>query len=296
MTQTANPTRARRNFAIFSVGVIGAGWLGLAVDRAGGIDTTNGVALSNDSGTTGLAIFIAGPVLLALALYFLSRDGAGPLGLRINVPARWWLGALALYPTIVVIVVGLGLVVGAATLTGTAAPGKPALLTAIVTVFAVQVVKNLLEEFAFRGYGTRTAVALGLPGAYTPHVLVGIVWALWHLPLYLVWTSAEDLRLITSLSWPLFLPLLVLGLIAASIVYGELRVRTGSIWPGVLLHSVSNAIATPLLVNGHLGFAGAGDVFFSPVPSSLLTLVLFGLVGVFLVRRSTVDNLVPVTR
>ncbi|MBB5867228.1 hypothetical protein F4553_000607 [Allocatelliglobosispora scoriae] len=53
----------------------------------------------------------------------------------------------------------------------------------------------------------------------------------------------------------------------------------------VLLHSVSNAIVTPLLVNGHLTFTGHGDVLASPVPSSIVTMVLFTVVGVVLVRR-----------
>jgi membrane protease YdiL (CAAX protease family) len=158
-------------------------------------------------------------------------------------------------------------------------------LPAFLAVLAVQAIKNPIEEFVFRGYGTRTAMALRLPGAATPHMLVGLVWALWHLPLYLVWTSAADMRLVTSLPMPLFLPLLVAGLTAASLVYGELRVRTGSIWPGVVLHSMTNALVTPLLVDRHLTFTGHADVLFSPVSTSLVVMLLFGAAGVLLVRR-----------
>jgi membrane protease YdiL (CAAX protease family) len=286
-TTTPRPTRARFNFAVFSLGAVGAGWLGVALDQASGVDLANGVALSNSSGTTGQAVFILGPALLALGLYRFSRDGAGPLGFTLQFPhrARWFGIAAVLYPAITVVVVGTGLATGMAALSASASPGKPAYLNAFLMIFAIQVVKNIVEEFIFRGYGTRTAMALGLRGAALPHLLVGVVWALWHLPLYLMWTSDRDLRLITSLPWPLFLPLLVVGVVATSLVYGELRIQTGSIWPGVLLHTMCNAVATPLLAHGHLTFRGHGDVLASPVPSAIATMLLFGVTGLFLLRR-----------
>ena len=282
-------TRARLNFVLFSLGALGAGWLGVAVDRASGVDLANGVALSNSSGTTGQAVFILGPALVALGLYLFSRDGAGPLGFTLRFPhrAQWFGIAAVLYPAITVVAVGTGLATGMAALSAPASPGKPAYLNAFLMIFAIQVVKNVIEEFIFRGYGTRTAMALGLRGAATPHLLVGAVWALWHLPLYLMWTSEADLRLITSLPWAVFLPLLIVGVVATSLVYGELRVQTGSIWPGVLLHTMCNAVATPLLANGHLTFDGHGDVLASPVPSAIVTMLLFGVVGLVLLRRRT---------
>ena len=284
---TPRPTRARVNFVVFALAALGAGWLGVAVDRASGVDLANGVALSNSGGTTGQALFILGPALVALGLYLFSRDGAGPLGLTLRFPHRivWFGTAAVLYPAITVVAIGTGLLTGSAALSGSPAPGKPAYLTAFLAIFVIQVVKNVIEEFIFRGYGTRTAMALGLRGSATPHLLVGAVWALWHLPLYLMWTSDADLRLITSLAWPVFLPLLVVGVVATSLVYGELRLQTGSIWPGVLLHTMCNAVATPLLANGHLTFSGHGDVLASPVPSAIVTMLLFGAVGLLLLRR-----------
>ncbi len=297
---TPRPIRARVNFVVFSLAALGAGWLGVAVDQASGVDLANGVALSNSSGTTGQAIFILGPALVALGLYYFSRDGAGQLGFTLRFPhrARWFGVAAVLYPAITVVAVGTGLATGLAALTTSASPGRPSYVDAFLAIFAIQVVKNVLEEFIFRGYGTRTAMALGLRGAAMPHLLVGVVWALWHLPLYLMWTSDGDLRLITSLPWLLFLPLLVVGVVATSLVYGELRIQTGSIWPGVLLHTMCNAVATPLIANGHLTFRGHGDVLVSPVPSAIVTMLLFGVTGLFLLRGRTkaVGQPIPATR
>ncbi|GAA3205041.1 CPBP family intramembrane glutamic endopeptidase [Dactylosporangium siamense] len=282
-------TRARRNFVLFTVAVVGAGWLGVAADLAAGTDLANDAAFSDSGGTPGMLLFILGPVIAAVVLHFASRDGAGPLGLTLRFPhrTRWFAAAALLYPVITAVSVGAGVAVGAVTFSWT---GDAPLIAAFLTVFAVQVIKNPLEEFIFRGYGTRTAMALGLPGRLAPHLLVGVVWSAWHLPLYLMWTSAADLRLVTSLSWPLFLVLMFAGLTVAAVLYGEMRVRTGSIWPGVVLHSVTNAIATPLVVDGHLGFSGHADALFSPVASSVVVTVLLGAAGLLLVSRRRPDG------
>ncbi|GAB3825289.1 type II CAAX prenyl endopeptidase Rce1 family protein [Dactylosporangium cerinum] len=282
-------TRARRNFVLFAVAVAGAGWLGVAADLAGGAELANDAAFSDSGGTPGMLVFILGPVVTAVVLFFASRDGAGPLGLTLRFPhrTRWFTAALLLYPVITAVSVGAGLAVGAVTFSWT---GSEPLVAAFLTVFAVQVIKNPIEEFIFRGYGTRTAMALSLPSRLAPHLLVGVVWSAWHLPLYLMWTSAADMRLVTSLSWPLFLVLMFAGLTAAAVLYGEVRVRTGSIWPGVVLHSMTNAIATPLVVNGHLGFTGHADALFSPIASSVVVMVLFGALGLLLVSGRRPDQ------
>jgi membrane protease YdiL (CAAX protease family) len=289
-TISPRPTRARLNFTIFALAAVGAGWLGVLLDLGAGAELTSSVATSDSSGTLGLAVFILLPVVTALVLYFVSRDGAGPLGLtlRLRRPVRWFGAAVLLYPLATAIALGVGIATGTADLSTAPAAGKPAFLAAFVAILGFQVIKNLFEEFTFRGYGTRTALAMGLPGRLTPHLLVGVVWALWHLPLYLVWTPAADMRLVTSLPWPLFAPLFIAGLTAAAVVYGEMRARTGSIWPGVVLHSVSNAIVTPLLVNEHLTFTGHGDALASPVPTSIVMIVLFTGVGLLLARRRPV--------
>jgi membrane protease YdiL (CAAX protease family) len=278
-------TRARLNFVLFAVAAIGAGWLGVALDRATGAGGPNEVAFSNTDGTLGQLVFILGPAIVALGLYFFSRDSAGPLGmtLRFGGRTRWLVLSAAFYPAVTIVALAAGAAVGAVSF-----HGEPAAFAgAFLTVLLVQLLKNPIEEFIFRGYGTRTALALGLPGVWTPHLLAGAVWAAWHLPLYLVWTSAAGMRLVTSVSMVLYLPLLFAGLMLASVVYGEVRRRTGSIWPGVLMHSVANAVTTPLLLDGYVTFAGNSDLLFSPVPSAVLVMILTGVAGLILTGRLT---------
>jgi membrane protease YdiL (CAAX protease family) len=272
--------RARLNFTIFTLAVVGTGWLGVAVDRAAGTETATGTATSSGSGTTGMLFFLLGPLVAVPLLHFLSRDGGGPLGLAPRAGLRWYALAAVFYPLVTAIAIGLGTATGHVTVND-----RPGLLAAVASVFAVQLIKNPIEEFVFRGYGTRTALAMGLRGRLVPHLLAGAVWGLWHVPLYLVWTSATDMRLVTSLPMTLFLPLMLAGTTAASVLYGEVRARTGSIWPGVLMHSVCNAIATPLMVGGYLTFEGHGDVLFSPVAGSIVLIVLTAAAGVALIYR-----------
>jgi membrane protease YdiL (CAAX protease family) len=272
--------RARLDFTIFALAVVGTGWLGVAADRAAGAETATGTATSSGSGTTGMLLFLLGPVVAVLVLHGFTRgrDGGGSLGLTPRAGIRWYAAAAAFYPIVTAASVGLGVVTGFVTVND-----RPGLLAAAGAVFLVQLIKNPIEEFVFRGYGTRTALALGLRGRLVPHLLAGAVWGLWHVPLYLVWTSAADMRLVTSLPMALFLPMMLAGTMAASVLYGEVRARTGSIWPGVLMHSVCNAIATPLMIDGYLTFDGHGDVLFSPVAGSVVLIVLTAGAGLGLV-------------
>lgn len=80
--------RARINFAIFAIVVVGIGWVGVAIDRAGGVASGTGSETSTSGSTNGQGLWILIPALTALALYFLSRDGAGKLGLTLRFRTR----------------------------------------------------------------------------------------------------------------------------------------------------------------------------------------------------------------
>ena len=286
---TARPRqRARINFAVFAVVVAGIGWVGVTIDRASGATTGTSSATSTNGSTNGQGLWIMIPALTALVLYYLSRDGAGRLGLtlRFGRRGRWFGFAAGLLPLATTVTVLAGITLGLTTFHLTPAPGKPALLASFVAGLGFLTLKNVIEEFIFRGYGTRTAMATGLRGV-TPHVLVGLVWGLWHLPLYLIWTPASDRPTITSLSWLWFFPMFFLGVVALGVVLGELRVQTGSIWPGVLMHTLGSAIAAPLLANGHLTFSGHTDALVGIQPSSLISILIFATAGWLLIRHRT---------
>jgi len=73
------------------------------------------------------------------------------------------------------------------------------------------------------------------------HAIVGVIWASWHFPYMRELWGHTDEGLTT------LLPRFVLGTVVFSVLYGEIRIRTGSVWPAVLMHWSGNTVANTLL-------------------------------------------------
>jgi membrane protease YdiL (CAAX protease family) len=124
-----------------------------------------------------------------------------------------------------------------------------------VAEFALLVVVfSLGEEIAIRGYLLPKLLPLGRRRALA---LSGLVWATWHLPLIFLTTLYH-----TAGHKLLVLPLFYGTIVAASFLFGLLRLATGSIWPALLAHAAHNAAwgtlgaftatASPVLVEEYL--------------------------------------------
>lgn len=87
------------------------------------------------------------------------------------------------------------------------------------------------EEFGWRGYALPAlSQRLGWRGA---SLVLGVVWAVWHLPLFWMPGTAQA-------ALPV-LPFLA-GTVALSVVFARLAVNTGfSVLPAILLHGAINA-------------------------------------------------------
>ena len=113
---------------------------------------------------------------------------------------------------------------------------------------------SLGEEIGMRGYLQPHLMSLGRTRAL---LVVGLVWATWHMPLY--YFVAKFFPVGNVL---LFVPLFYGTIVAASFLFGYLRIYTGSTWPAVIAHSVHNAAwgsltaftaaSSPVLVNLYL--------------------------------------------
>jgi len=90
------------------------------------------------------------------------------------------------------------------------------------------------------------------------------------------------------------LPRFILGTMISAVVYGEIRLRTGTLWPAVLMHWVGNTNANTLLA----GLGGGAFVTLTPGQEWLssfgvegvLMMVIFGLIGYVLYRRPCVAD------
>jgi uncharacterized protein len=116
---------------------------------------------------------------------------------------------------------------------------------------------GLAEEIGMRGYLQPRLMSLGR----TPALLVvGLVFATWHLPLIFIAPAQAGFPTGNLL---LFFPLFYGTFVAASFFFGYMRIYTGSIWPASIAHAVHNAVwnvvgaftlitVSPMLVNVYL--------------------------------------------
>ncbi len=107
------------------------------------------------------------------------------------------------------------------------------------------------EEFGWRGYlqlrlfGDRPLLAA---------VATGIIWGVWHYPVNLRGYNFPDQPLIGLVVFPV-------GTILLSIIFGWLRLRTGSVWAASLAHAATNSIGGSITLLLFMG--GANWIYVS---------------------------------
>lgn len=220
------------------------------------------------------------PLLATLIMVFvITRDGVGgnsrlPIGLTRSGRQAWGLALLLPLP-ILAVSYGLAWASGMAAFASPIESGWiPDLLINLVINFLIITLFVVSEEVGFRGYLLPRLQGLGDKRAI---LLSSFLHGVWHLPLILLtpFYLAEGNRLLT-------IPLFLLLLTAAGAIYGTLRLVTGSLWPGVVLHSAFNVF---------LGLFTTLTVMRSPFAiymigeSGVLTLVLTAVVAFWLMQR-----------
>lgn len=278
-----------RNLIIFSVVSVGGGFLGLALDRLDPpADPMQGL---------GVLLWLASPLLANLLLRALGGDGWKDFGLRPHFKEswRWYLVSVVIAPVVILLSLGLGVLAGASSLTGFQEQGIQVLLSLAAAAFGGAMIKNIFEEFAWRGYLTPRLEALGVH-PFLNSLLTGLVWAGWHIPYYLYFLDRAELETHTSLGIPVFIALAFIILPLQSLAYGELRLLSKSVWTVWLLHNVANALSMPLTGAGLVTLQdGFRDALFTPGTQGIFhTLLMLG-AGLILYRirrnKSTADSM-----
>jgi membrane protease YdiL (CAAX protease family) len=179
-----------------------------------------------------------GPTIGAYVAVLATRSQA-PLAeyhrrlLRWRVPAGWYL-------------VAVGLPIGlAAVSTGIAVLLSPDLSAAVsikpwyifVPLFAMMIIGGGLEELGWRGVAQPEISRLA--SAATAALWVGLMWALWHLPLFFVPGVSQY-----GGNFPIF----AVGVVGTALTLGWLYSRTESILLCIVFHAAGNAITALGLV------------------------------------------------
>jgi membrane protease YdiL (CAAX protease family) len=206
-----------------------------------------------------------------------AGDGWKDFGIKLNFKGNL-LGygiAVLVFPVITILILIIGKASGVVFFFGFQAGRTSAFLEIFALGLLPGFFKNIFEEFGWRGYLTPKVNSLNLKD-YIGHLLVGAVWALWHIPYYLFFLDRALIKDYTTLSFGAFIPLALLSIVAYSFVFGEIRLLTNSIWPIVLMHMVEDALVNPLLVEDFIRIKSGMDFFFSPGVSILVIIFFVG--------------------
>jgi len=276
--KTLNRKKVIRRLFIFVAAINLIGWFAWMMASSG--DTPEARDLGN-------MIWLVSPLLVSLLLRLFGKDWKD-MGLKFKVfgNLRWYLFSLLFFPILIAFVAAAGSAVGALDLSGI---NSSTLLSAMAAAAGFTFVKNIFEEFSWRGYLTPKFDALGIK-PIRAHLLTGLIWAAWHLPYYLGLLDPEILASSTALPIPLFITLTLASITLAGILFGALRQITGSTWPAVLMHTVSNVILTTLVTGGYIGVSTNLALVFSPGWEGLLMMACITLAGFWLMRKQPAQS------
>lgn len=200
------------------------------------------------------------PAIAAIvARRWITREGFSDAGLRLNFKRSWkyYLFAAYLLPLLVVaVIVALAVLFGiskpdfslqrslavlfphASVSVPTITPGLWAILILQMMIVGVPLgaIVTWGEEFGWRGY---LQLRLFAERPILAALVTGVIWGVWHYPLILLGYEHYKNVWIGLLVFPICTVML-------SVIFGWLRLKTGSIWSSSVAHGATNALGLSL--------------------------------------------------
>lgn len=208
-----------------------------------------------------------GPSLAGVAVIALSTGSAGlrtwiARCLKWRVGSGWYVLAFLAPPAVMVCALALHAALGGALPAFFAASQIPLIIANFGLVLLMG--GPLGEEFGWRGY--LVSALTSRMNWRAASLAVGVVWGVWHLPLFFLAGTAQALMPI---------PVFLLNILAGSVLFGWLFERTGrSVLPALVLHTSLNAFA---------GVLGIVPTPASAQPYILVTALLLLIAAVLLI-------------
>lgn len=152
---------------------------------------------------------------------------------RVRCHALWYLVSVFLFPILAMLSFGVFVVIG-----GNVPAMSEDLPYALIGVFSIGFIANLIENYAWRGY-LQEAFQRN-HSVFVSSLLVGIVWGLWHVPLLVIPEAPlEELPILLYM-------VLIIGL---SIIFGWVYDKTKSVVHVTVMHTIFNSINAVIVVS-----------------------------------------------
>ena len=230
-------------FFILAYAISWVAWLGPLLD------------LREPLTTLGFVIGGYGPFIAAAIITWLGSDSVRAWARQIvdwRVAPRWYLAALAV-PLLVVALTSVGLTLVGTTVDPGLLPGRISLV--LVSFVSIALIGGGNEEPGWRGFALPK-----LQDRYAPvpaTLILGVVWALWHLPLLATGTT-EFHGLASFVELAPTTGVRILNIVGVAFVLTWIYNATGSVLLAIIAHTGFNT-ANSTLVPLPLDVVSAGD-------------------------------------
>lgn len=226
--------RYKITLAVFLFVTITAGLFGYLLDQV--------LTEQPEGDSLGMGLWLVLPFLTGIVLGIFNKDlkqvGAKP-NFKNNL--KWYAVSVLIFPVVTLITGVVAKIMGALTV------GEielKALLVLMGTTFLATCVKNIFEEFAWRGF-LYSYLEKAKMNDWLLYFTNGLIWGMWHITYYMFFLPDEYF---TEISRPMMVVVGIVLMILWSPMFVELRRLTKSVWPCVILHSMEDAVPTMLFV------------------------------------------------
>lgn len=271
-------TTIKRNVLIFAFFSTLCGWIGYVVDKVTGQAHYENIGTEIGSGSLGMLIWLVTPLICTIFLRSFGRDGWKEAGFSINFKnnKKLYLISFLVYPLVTMIVIFLGLMTQGIRVTDVKVEFT-AYLGILLTQIGTQFIKNIFEESVWRAYLTNQLIKLKLSDLKL-YLLVGFIWWIWHLPYIMKFLSEREIQNTLPVGRFTFFLIGMITVACWTVMYTEIFRITKSVWPLVIMHTMEDAVISPLLL---LGFVSVekNQAFLFSLSVGMIPTILYLTVG-----------------
>lgn len=248
--------------AIFIFVTITAGSFGYFVDQL--------LTEQPEGNSLGMGLWLVLPFFTGIILQVINKD-LHRIGFRPNFKnnLKWYAIAFMIFPCITLVSCILAKINGGFIVREIA---LNALFALMFTTFFASFIKNIFEEFAWRGYLFLNLEKIGMNDWHL-YLTNGLIWGMWHVTYYMFFLPD---KYFTEISRPMMVIVGIILMIFWTPMFIEIRRLTDSVWPCVILHSMEDAVPTMLFATANVfQIEERYSVVLDPISGMIPTVLVF---------------------